>query len=163
MTAINKAEVVAAHARGTNDTGSPEVQVALLTQRIGLDPESVGASLIERGLQARKSALGLGEGDDYDRIVRSSGEELQELIEEVVVPESWFFRDDRPFTHLQDHVRTRWLIEPDRTPLRVLSLPCAGGEEPYSIAIALRELGLSPARFRVDAMDISARSLESGP
>ena len=34
MTALNKAEIVAAHARGTNDTGSPEVQVALLTARI---------------------------------------------------------------------------------------------------------------------------------
>ena len=34
MTAINKAEVVAANARGANDTGSPEVQVALLTARI---------------------------------------------------------------------------------------------------------------------------------
>ena len=34
MTAINKAEIVAANARGTNDTGSPEVQVALLTARI---------------------------------------------------------------------------------------------------------------------------------
>ena len=34
MTDINKAEIVAAHARGTADTGSPEVQVALLTARI---------------------------------------------------------------------------------------------------------------------------------
>ncbi|TWO68624.1 30S ribosomal protein S15 [Caenimonas sedimenti] len=34
MTAINKAEVVAAHSRGAKDTGSPEVQVALLTARI---------------------------------------------------------------------------------------------------------------------------------
>jgi small subunit ribosomal protein S15 len=34
MTDINKAEIVAAHARGTGDTGSPEVQVALLTARI---------------------------------------------------------------------------------------------------------------------------------
>jgi small subunit ribosomal protein S15 len=31
---INKAEIVQAHARGANDTGSPEVQVALLTARI---------------------------------------------------------------------------------------------------------------------------------
>jgi small subunit ribosomal protein S15 len=31
---INKSEVVAKFARGTNDTGSPEVQVALLTSRI---------------------------------------------------------------------------------------------------------------------------------
>ena len=31
---INNAEIVAAHARSTNDTGSPEVQVAILTARI---------------------------------------------------------------------------------------------------------------------------------
>jgi len=34
MTALNKAEVVKANARSANDTGSPEVQVALLTARI---------------------------------------------------------------------------------------------------------------------------------
>ena len=32
--AINKADIVRDNARGTNDTGSPEVQVALLTARI---------------------------------------------------------------------------------------------------------------------------------
>ena len=31
---INKAEIVAVHARSANDTGSPEVQVAILTARI---------------------------------------------------------------------------------------------------------------------------------
>ena len=31
---INKAQIVADNARGTGDTGSPEVQVALLTSRI---------------------------------------------------------------------------------------------------------------------------------
>ncbi|TWG86780.1 SSU ribosomal protein S15P [Cupriavidus gilardii J11] len=31
---INKSEVIKQFARGTNDTGSPEVQVALLTARI---------------------------------------------------------------------------------------------------------------------------------
>lgn len=29
-----KAEVIAAHARGANDTGSPEVQIAIMTARI---------------------------------------------------------------------------------------------------------------------------------
>ena len=31
---INKAEIVTAHARAQNDTGSPEVQVAILSERI---------------------------------------------------------------------------------------------------------------------------------
>ncbi|MGC9162319.1 MAG: 30S ribosomal protein S15 [Thiomonas sp.] len=34
VTDINKAQIVAAHARSTGDTGSTEVQVALLTARI---------------------------------------------------------------------------------------------------------------------------------
>jgi small subunit ribosomal protein S15 len=34
MSNINKAEIIQANARSTNDTGSPEVQVALLTARI---------------------------------------------------------------------------------------------------------------------------------
>ena len=34
LSTAQKAEVVAQHARGTADTGSPEVQVALLTARI---------------------------------------------------------------------------------------------------------------------------------
>jgi small subunit ribosomal protein S15 len=34
MSNINKAEIVQANARGASDTGSPEVQVALLTARI---------------------------------------------------------------------------------------------------------------------------------
>ncbi|AGA28992.1 CheR family methyltransferase [Singulisphaera acidiphila] len=131
----------------------------LLTERIGLDPGSVGSSLVARGLEARMSALGLNDRNEYERHLSGSGEEFQALVEEVVVPESWFFRDDRPFTFLQDQARSKWLIDPSRPPLRVLSLPCAGGEEPYSIAIALREAGLPPTRFRVDAVDLSARSL----
>ena len=34
MTAEDKSQIIAEHARGSNDTGSPEVQVALLTARI---------------------------------------------------------------------------------------------------------------------------------
>jgi chemotaxis protein methyltransferase WspC len=44
--------------------------------------------------------------------------------------------------------------------LRILSLPCSTGEEPYSIAMALLDAGIPGDRFRVDAIDISARALE---
>ena len=35
LSAVQKAEIVEAHERGERDTGSPEVQVALLSRRIG--------------------------------------------------------------------------------------------------------------------------------
>ena len=56
-------------------------------------------------------------------------------------------------------MRARWLGDLLRAPLRVLSLACAGGEEPYSIAITLRDAGLPARRFRIDAVDVSARRL----
>lgn len=131
-----------------------------LAERIGLDPATVGRGLIARALHARMSALGVAHVDDYVRGLDASEDEVQALIEEVVIPESWFFRDDLPFTVFADHVRAGWLAQASRAPLRVLSIPCAAGEEPYSIAVALLELGLAPSRFTIDAVDVSAQALE---
>ena len=96
----------------------------------------------------------------YERWVRQSESELQSLIEEVVVSESWFFRDERPYQWFREYrPPAAGLTTLLRPPLRVLSLPCAGGEEPYSIAMTLRDLGLPARRFQIDAVDISARQL----
>src|SRR5271167_1162492 len=122
----------------------------LLASRIGLDPVSVGSPLILRAATTRMGELGLDDLGAYERQVRSSAPELQALIEEVVVAESWFFRDERPFEWLREYVRTRWLNNLSRPPLRVLSLACAGGEEPYSIAIVLLDLELPAPRFEID-------------
>ena len=98
----------------------------MLTNRIGLDPAAVGSTLISRAVRIRMNELGLGDVDSYTSLISGSEIELQALIEEVVVPESWFFRDEAPFRHFQDHVRAGWVANPARSPLRVLSIPCAG-------------------------------------
>jgi chemotaxis protein methyltransferase WspC len=103
--------------------------------------------------------LGLDDIAGYEHWLQESESEIQSLIEEVVVSESWFFRDERPYEFFRDYVRTHWLHDLSRPPLRVLSLPCAGGEEPYSIAITLRDMGLPAGRFRIDAVDVSIQKL----
>jgi chemotaxis protein methyltransferase WspC len=127
----------------------------LLATRIGLDPIAVGSHLVLRAARRRMKELGLDDLGEYKRRLSQSELEVQELIEEVVVPESWFFRDERPFHWLREYVRERWLSDLLRPPLRALSLPCAGGEEPYSIALTLLDLGLPARRFRIDAVDVS--------
>ena len=131
----------------------------MLARRIGLDPATVGPRMVVRAAKRRMEELGLDDLGAYVWRLSQSEEELESLIEEVVIPESWFFRDERPFLWLADYVRTRWVGDGLRPPLRVLSLPCAGGEEPYSIAITLRDVGLPARRFRIDAVDISAHRL----
>jgi chemotaxis protein methyltransferase WspC len=131
-----------------------------LTRRIGLDPVSMGPHLIDRAARRRMAELGLPSLGDYAAHLLGSEAEQQALIEEVVVPESWFFRDERPFRWLAEHVRGGWIAAPRRSPFRALSVPCAGGQEPYSIAIALLDAGLPRGRLHIDAVDVSARLLE---
>ena len=135
--------------------------VGLLAAKIGLDPASVGSQLIVRAAKRRMSELHIREIDEYGRIVCKSEPELQELIDQVVVSESWFFRDEQPFRWLNDYAKHRWLREPLRTPLRILSLGCAAGEEPYSIAMTLLDAGLTARRFKIDAIDVSTRRLDA--
>jgi chemotaxis protein methyltransferase WspC len=136
----------------------PGVVERLLAERIGLDPTSVGETLIARGVHVRMAALGVRSKADYERILMENLDERQALVEEVVVPESWFFRDEKPFEVLARFAQD-WFVDRGRPPLTVLSIPCASGEEPYSIAMTLLEAGLPADRFRVDAVDVSARSL----
>jgi chemotaxis protein methyltransferase WspC len=80
--------------------------------------------------------------------------ELRELVELVVVPESWLFRDPQAFAVAADYIGRR-LAEGAKL-VRILSVPCAGGEEPYSMAMALCDAGVKPQSFMIDAVDISA-------
>jgi small subunit ribosomal protein S15 len=74
-TDFNKAEIVKAHARGTADTGSPEVQVALLTARINdLTPhfkqhlkDHHGRRGLLKMVNQRKRLLSYLKGKDADR------------------------------------------------------------------------------------------------
>jgi chemotaxis protein methyltransferase WspC len=131
----------------------------LLASRIGLNPLSVSSQLPLRAAQRRIKDLALPDLAAYLHRLQSSEQEVKALFDEVVVAESWFFRDERPFQFLRDHVRRVWLNDPVLRPLRVLSLGCAGGEEPYSVAILLTELELPPQGYSIDAVDVSARQL----
>lgn len=132
----------------------------LLKQKIGLDSTSIGSTAIERALQVRMSACKLQHEQEYLELLLVRDSELQELIEAVVVPETWFFRDREAFAAMTRLVHEEWLPSHPEGMLRVLSLPCSTGEEPYSIAMALLDAGMPAKRFLVDAIDISERVLQ---
>ena len=135
---------------------------SLLREAIGLDASSLGPSAVARAVALRQAACRLDDVHGYWLRVRSSPTELQELIEAVVVPETWFFRDPGAFDALSAMARAELVANPARSELRLLSLPCSSGEEPYSMAIALLDAGLPANRFRIDGVDISTRALELG-
>jgi len=133
-----------------------------LQERIGLDVESVGAAMVERALRQRCTLVQAADLDDYWLRLQQSSDEQQALIEAVIVPETWFFRYPESFTALAGLAHKRAAELAGARPLRILSLPCSTGEEPYSIAMALLDGGLSRGAFRVDGIDISPSSVAKG-
>src|SRR5262245_34745751 len=133
---------------------------ALLKSRIGLEAESVRRVVIERAVRQRMSATGCRDEDAYWAVLNASLHELQALVEAVVVPETWFFRYPESFAALGRLAFERLPALAGGRALRILSLPCSTGEEPFSIVMALLDAGLAPGLFQVDAVDISERVLE---
>ena len=130
-----------------------------LRETIGLDAASVGPSLIQRAVRHRMRSLGLKRLEDYQQFLEHSRTEWHELVESVVVTETWFFRDPEPIAAFVRLVREEWLPAHTAAPLRLLSVPCSSGEEPFSMVMALLGAGVPAERFQIDAVDISARAL----
>ncbi|MFM0042514.1 CheR family methyltransferase [Paraburkholderia sediminicola] len=138
--------------------------VDLLHRTIGLDAASLGHGAIERAVDQRATAwCAEGHADatlaDYWDAAQASPSIVQALVETVVVPETWFYRDADAFRALARLAHERLDERGTALPLRILSLPCSTGEEPYTIAMTLLDAGIDAAHMRIDAMDISERSL----
>ncbi len=131
-----------------------------LKETIGLDVTSVGPAIIERAVRQRSIVAQAVSADEYWRTLQGSRDEQQALIEAVIVPETWFFRYPESFATLAKLASKRLSEINNLRALRILSLPCSTGEEPYSIAMALLEAGLKPHQFKVDGMDVSPLSVD---
>jgi chemotaxis protein methyltransferase WspC len=132
---------------------------ALLRRKIGLDANSIGSASIARAIEQRMVDNKITNIASYLAQLQESKPEWEALIESVIIAETWFFRERESFKFLQKYIHSEWLKNQPQRTLRVLSVPCSSGEEPYSIAIALLESGLNQAKFHIDAVDISKRCL----
>ncbi|MFY2764169.1 CheR family methyltransferase [Arenimonas sp. MALMAid1274] len=127
----------------------------LLQTRLGLDPGTLGARVVDDAFADARRALAAADDAALYRKVLLDAEAFGEFCECFVVPETWFFRAAEQFQDLARHARE----QPARRPLRVLSLPSSTGEEAYSAAITLLEAGLAPADIDVLGIDVSQAAI----
>lgn len=86
----------------------------------------------------------------------------KQVIEAMTTNESFFFRDKTPFDHFKNTMLPS-LMEA-RQNARKIRIWCAAsstGQEPYSLAITIKEMGLKAAgwRFEILATDLSSEVL----
>lgn len=132
---------------------------ARLKQFIGLNAGSLGPSAVSSAVRIRMNKRNVSHAEEYAAMLAASEDELQELIENIVVSETWFFRDRQPFFALARWAVETWLPAHPQGVLRLLSAPCATGEEPFSMVMAMLDAGVPPERFVVEAVDISLLAL----
>lgn len=130
-----------------------------LKQSTGLDPNTLGSHAIAKAVRDRMEVCEVDNVATYLNVWLCSPQELQALIEETVVPETWFFREPESFEFLRRYILFDWLPDHPQDILHLLSVPCSTGEEPYSLAMMLLDAGLPPNRFVIDAVDISKKAL----
>lgn len=131
---------------------------AILERRIGLDPASLGPSALTRCVAERMRTAGLTDVASYAVQLDEQPDEFAALVDRLVVPETWFFRGGGLFDELARNVGS---APPKGRAFRALSLPCSTGEEPYSLAIALREAGVAQDRWIIDGVDLNPRHIDA--
>ncbi|NEO87311.1 MAG: hypothetical protein F6J87_24080 [Spirulina sp. SIO3F2] len=148
-------------ARGEDWSLNPQNQMvldgiaALLRDQIGLNPAALGDRMLTEMIRQTMQTWGYTNLATYWQQLQTSPTTFEALVEAVVVPETYFFRNPESFDYLRYYV----LSQPQQRRWRILSVPCSTGEEPYSIALTLMEAGLSAESFYIDAVDISAVAL----
>jgi chemotaxis protein methyltransferase CheR len=96
---------------------------------------------LERRVEDRMIATGSSSFTSYFARLRANVQgELERLINASTVNETYFYREDHQFACLTSNLlQERLRMKPRAETMRIWSVPCSSGEEPYSIAIWLLE------------------------
>nr|WP_249809055.1 MULTISPECIES: protein-glutamate O-methyltransferase CheR [unclassified Bradyrhizobium] len=135
-----------------------------LKERSGLDLSADKQYLVESRLLplARKASLS-GIPDLVLKIRNGDGRLATDVVEAMTTNETFFFRDKIPFDHLRETIIPGLVqARAARRSLRIWSAASSTGQEPYSIAMCLKEMGAALAGWRIEivATDLSQEVLE---
>lgn len=135
----------------------------LIRGRLGLDYDESKREMLADRLSRRAVAQGFESFIDYYYLLKygpGADEEWSRLMEELSVPETYFWREFDQVKALVDFIVPEYFSQSRESPLRIWSAACASGEEPLTIAMALEDAGwLRRAPIEIVASDGSAAAI----
>jgi chemotaxis protein methyltransferase CheR len=136
----------------------------LLKERSGLDLSADKQYLVESRLVPLARKAGLAGIPELVQKMKSGADALTvDVVEAMTTNETFFFRDKLPFDHLKEAVLPALVqARAARRSLRIWCAASSTGQEPYSIAMCLKEAGhlLAGWRTEIVATDLSQEVLE---
>ena len=135
-----------------------------LKDNSGLDLSADKHYLIESRLLPVARKVGVpGIAELVQKLKASSPSIASQVIEAMTTNETFFFRDKAPFDHFRDTVMPEILrARAGRRSVRIWCAAGSTGQEPYSLAMCLKEMGAALAGWRVEilATDLSLEVME---
>jgi chemotaxis protein methyltransferase CheR len=136
----------------------------ILKERSGLDLSADKQYLVESRLVPLARKAGLAGIPELVAKMKSGAEALTaDVVEAMTTNETFFFRDKIPFDHLRETILPALMqTRASRKLIRIWSAASSTGQEPYSIAMCLKEKAAQLAgwRFEIVATDLSQEVLE---
>jgi chemotaxis protein methyltransferase CheR len=136
-----------------------------LYRRTGMSFDDNKRYYIDRRLAERIVATASGSFQSYFAALRSDADhEIEHLVNAFTVNESYFYREDHQLRCMtSDLMREITHHKKAGDPIRIWSIPCSTGEEPYSIAMWLMEnwSEVDDHNIEIVGSDIDTRALEA--
>jgi chemotaxis protein methyltransferase CheR len=136
----------------------------LVRERSGIVVTPDKGYLVESRLLPIARKWALGSLDELVARLKTRAEPAlqRDVVETMTTTETWFFRDIKPFEQFRDVVLPRLLATRISTrTIRIWSAGCSSGQEPYSLAMILRDEASKLAGWTVEliATDLSSEML----
>ncbi len=137
----------------------------LLKQRSGLMLSAEKQYLVESRLMPVAQRRGMPDLFELARRLRAGNDEAltTEVVEAMTTNETFFFRDRLPFDHFRTVILPALMAARERHKrIRIWCAAASTGQEPYSLAMAMKDMGAALSGFRIEiiATDLSHEVLE---
>jgi len=136
----------------------------LLKERSGLDLSADKQYLIESRLLPLSRKAGLSDISELVQKMKGGATALvSQVVEAMTTNETFFFRDKVPFDHFRASIMPEILqARASRKSIRIWCAAGSTGQEPYSLAMCLKEMSAAIAGFRIEilATDLSQEVIE---
>lgn len=121
-------------------TGSYARVANAVKRHTGFDLTHYKFATVNRRLVRRMSLNKSSSLDEYAELVKGDREESQQMVKDVLISVTSFFRDHSAFDALRDHLQEMVKSRGAEDVIRIWVAGCATGEEAYSVAMLMSDI-----------------------
>lgn len=137
----------------------------LIYDSSGITFSETNRSILDSRLKERLREKKLESVEEYHKLITSDQEEFKIFLDSITTNLTRFFRNQPHFDAFINYVIPHVIENKKKTgdtKIRIWSAGCSTGEEPYTIAMILKDKLPAPYTFEITASDISLKSLMVG-